>query len=135
MGSGISLMSQDDVRDFVRKRIEARSYWIFVHGLGDAIDFLSEIEGRYYNAGANADFEVILSPVSFSITLAHKRRMPARKLLRILKRYADSPSAAAAREKLGDCDILFVGKNPTALQYLFLEFIEPGSAWATVMMN
>jgi len=135
MGSGISLMSQDDVRDFVRQRIEARSHWIFVHGLGEAMGFLSDIEDRYYAGKANADFEVILSPVSFSITLAHKRRMPARKLLRILKRHADSPSAAAAREKLGDCDILFIGKNPTALQYLFLEFIEPGSAWAAAMRN
>jgi hypothetical protein len=135
MESGIRLSSQNEVRDFVRQRIEARSHWIFVHGLGEAIDFLSDIEGRYYNADANADFEVLLSPVGFSITLAHKRRMPARKLLRILKRHADSPSAAAAREKLGDCDILFVGKNPTALQYLFLEFIEPSSAWAAAMRN
>lgn len=106
----MELLSLDEARQRILDMAESRKWWIFPHANLVASHILIEIEERHYAGEANSDFQIVMLPGTpiFAVSFAHKRRMSARSLAKIMVEMgaAESVRAYAAILKTQDIVIL-----------------------------
>jgi hypothetical protein len=105
----MELMTEDDARERVRGYMRGREWWVipYVTEWGAVIG--DEVERRYYDGEANADFHLMLwGPAS--IAFAHKRHMNERQYASLLAEIT-SESVADWASRLRERDVVFAGEE------------------------
>lgn len=95
----------------LRNRLASREWWAFVLIGRDGLDFVADLEERYFRSKAARDLTFVTLPFvaglgKVSVLLARKRRLSVRELSRLL----DANGAPHGAEALagGDKDVIFL---------------------------
>jgi hypothetical protein len=104
----MELMTEDDARERVRGYMRGREWWVIPYVTAWGAEIGAEVERRYYEGTANADFHLmLLGPAS--IAFAHKRHMNERQYASLLAEItSEGVSSWAAR--LRERDVVFAGE-------------------------
>jgi hypothetical protein len=100
-GAALSfLYDEDDAGRMVQEKVDSHDWWIIVGTSSEASgELMGEVEARYYEDEANADFEILIGPPVgpfkdifaetrlLPLAFAHKRRMDKSQLAALLAEY------------------------------------------------
>lgn len=108
---GVVLLSKADVRAQLISRLDSRAFWVLIP---DERNFahLEEIEAKFYDGEANADFDIFMLPFLGlpTVATAKKSRMSPLELIAHVQDYSPTPLSV---EVLAKRDVIFLADQET----------------------
>src|SRR5438105_1820439 len=100
----IGLLTEQDARAAMWSRIDSRRWWVIPWVSNNAGPVCEAIERRYYQGDASADFQLFCSPGggAFAVAFAHKRRMSAYQLARLVIELGGAGGSVSALARMLD---------------------------------